>query len=359
MSKLFSPFSLRDLTFKNRVFVSPMCQYSAVDGMPNEWHLVHLGTRAVGGAALVMTEAAAVNAVGRISPDDAGIWNDTQREAWRPIVNFIRANDAVAAIQLAHAGRKASTYAPWRGHGKVDVQDGGWQVLGPSSNAFSETYPQPHEMTVAEIRAVIDDFAAAAKRAIDAGFQVAEIHAAHGYLAHQFLSPLSNLRGDRYGGSLENRMRFTLDITAAVREVWPKQLPIFIRISASDWKDGGWDVSQSIELARASKKLGVDLFDVSSGGAVADANMTIGPGYQVPFARAVRRHAAMATGAVGLITEAVQAEQIIANGDADCVFLARVLLRDPYWPLRAATELGAVVEWPDQYKRGALTAFGK
>ncbi len=359
MSQLFSPFSLRKLTFKNRVFVSPMCQYSCVDGIPNEWHLVHLGTRAVGGAALVMTEAAAVNAAGRISPDDAGIWNDAQRDAWRPIVNFIRANGAVAAIQLAHAGRKASTFAPWRGRGKVDVQQGGWEVVGPSSKAFSDSYPQPHEMTVAEIRAVVDDFAAAAKRSLDAGFQVAEIHAAHGYLAHQFLSPLSNLRTDQYGGSLENRMRFALEVTAAVRDVWPKDLPIFTRISASDWKEGGWDVAQSIELARASKKLGVDLFDVSSGGAVADANMTIRPGYQVPFSRAVRSEAAIATGAVGLITEAVQAEQIIADGDADCVFLARVFLRDPYWPLRAASELGVAVEWPDQYKRGAVNAFGK
>ncbi len=359
MSQLFSPFSLRELTFKNRVFVSPMCQYSCVDGVPNDWHLVHLGTRAIGGAALVMTEAAAVNPAGRISPDDAGIWNDTQRDAWRPIVDFIRKNDAVAAIQLAHAGRKASTFAPWRGRGKVDAQQGGWQVVGPSGKAFADNYPQPHEMSVAEISAVVDDFAAAAKRSLDAGFQVAEIHAAHGYLAHQFLSPLSNLRQDQYGGSLENRMRFTLEVTAAVREVWPKELPIFTRVSASDWKEGGWDVAQSIELARASKKLGVDLFDVSSGGAVADANMTIRPGYQVPFARAVRSEAAIPTGAVGLITEAVQAEQIIADGDADCVFLARVLLRDPYWPLRAATELGVAVEWPDQYKRGAVNAFGK
>jgi len=359
MSQLFSPFALRELTFKNRVFVSPMCQYSCVDGIPNEWHLVHLGTRAVGGAALVMTEAASVNPEGRISPEDAGIWNDSQRDAWKPIAGFIKANGAAPGIQLAHAGRKASTFAPWRGRGRVESEQGGWQVMGPSGNAFSEAYPQPQEMTLAEIRRVIDDFAAAAKRSLEAGFEVAEIHAAHGYLAHQFLSPFSNLRQDQYGGSLENRMRFALDISSAVREVWPAALPVFTRISASDWKAGGWDIAQSIEFARQSKRIGIDLIDVSSGGAVADASMTIRPGYQVPFARAIRAAAGIATGAVGLITEAVQAEQIIADGDADCVFLARVLLRDPYWPLRAATELGQAVEWPDQYKRGAVNAFGK
>lgn len=359
MSQLFSPFALRELTFKNRVFVSPMCQYSCVDGAPNEWHLVHLGTRAVGGAALVMTEAASVNPEGRISPEDAGIWNDTQRDAWKPIASFIKANGAVPAIQLAHAGRKASTFAPWRGRGKVEPEQGGWQVMGPSGNAFSEAYPQPHEMTLADIRRVIDDFAAAAKRSLEAGFEVAEIHAAHGYLAHQFLSPFSNLRQDQYGGSLENRMRFALEVSTAVREVWPTVLPVFTRISASDWKAGGWDITQSIEFAKQSKRFGIDLIDVSSGGAVADASMSIRPGYQVPFARAIRAAAGIATGAVGLITEAVQAEQIVADGNADCVFLARVLLRDPYWPLGAAAELGVAVDWPDQYKRGAVNAFGK
>jgi 2,4-dienoyl-CoA reductase-like NADH-dependent reductase (Old Yellow Enzyme family) len=306
-----------------------------------------------------MTEAAAVNPAGRISPDDAGIWNDEQGDAWKPIAEFILANGAIPAIQLAHAGRKASTFAPWKGRGKVDAASGGWQVVGPSDNAFSTDYPQPHEMTLSEIRDVIDDFATAAKRSLDAGFQVAEIHAAHGYLAHQFLSPHSNLRTDSYGGSLENRMRFALDISAAVRDIWPKALPLFSRISATDWKEGGWDIAQSIEFAKASKRIGVDLIDVSSGGAVPDAKMTIRPGYQVPFARAVRHGADIPTGAVGLITEPVQAEQIIADGDADCVFLARALLRDPYWPLRAATELGVAVEWPDQYKRGAVNAFGK
>ncbi len=359
MSQLFSAFTLRALTFKNRVFVSPMCQYSCSDGVPNNWHLVHLGSRAVGGAAMVMTEAASVTPEGRISPEDAGIWNDAQRDAWQPIAAFVAAHGAVAAIQLAHAGRKASTFAPWRGRGKVTPEQGGWQVVAPSGHAFNESYPLPHEMSVADIRGVIDAFAAAAKRSLEAGFQVVEIHAAHGYLAHQFLSPLSNLRQDAYGGSLENRMRFALEVSAAVREVWPPSLPVFTRISATDWKDGGWDVAQSIAFAQASKRIGIDLIDVSSGGAVADAQMTVRPGYQVPFARAIREGAAIATGAVGLITDAVQAEQIVADGNADCVFLARALLCDPYWPLHAATELGVAVEWPDQYKRAAVNAFGK
>jgi 2,4-dienoyl-CoA reductase-like NADH-dependent reductase (Old Yellow Enzyme family) len=359
MSLLFSPLTLRDVVFKNRVFVSPMCQYSCVDGMPNEWHMVHLGSRAVGGAALVMTEAAAVTPAGRISPEDAGIWNDAQRDAWKPIVSFIKAQGAVASIQLAHAGRKASTYAPWRGSGKVEPAAGGWQVVGPSGEPFSPSYPKPHEMTVSDIRATVDAFVAAAKRSLDAGFEVPEVHAAHGYLAHEFLSPLSNRRTDQYGGSLENRMRFPLELAAAVREFWPGHLPVIVRISASDWKEGGWDVAQSIEFAREAKKIGIDLIDVSSGGNVADARMTIRPGYQVPFARAIREATGIPTGAVGLITEPVQAEQIIADGDADCVFLARALLRDPYWPRHAARELGFDMEWPDQYKRAGVNAFGK
>jgi 2,4-dienoyl-CoA reductase-like NADH-dependent reductase (Old Yellow Enzyme family) len=336
-----------------------MCQYSCRDGVPNEWHLVHLGARAVGGAALVMTEAAAVTPEGRISPEDAGLWNDTQRDAWAPIAAFIKAQGAVPSVQLAHAGRKASTFAPWRGNGKVEAAQGGWPVIAPSEVAFAENYPSPQAMTVADIRAVVDAFASAAKRALAAGFGVPEIHAAHGYLAHEFLSPLSNQRTDEYGGSLENRMRFPLAVCAAVRETWPASLPVFLRISASDWKDGGWDVAQSIAFAKAAKALGIDLIDVSSGGNIADAKMTIRPGYQVPFARAIRAEAGIATGAVGLITEPVQAEQIIADGDADCVFLARALLRDPYWPLHAAQELGAPVQWPDQYKRAGVNAFGK
>lgn len=359
MSQLFSPFTLRELTFKNRVFVSPMCQYSCTEGVPTDWHLVHLGSRAIGGAALVMTEAAAVTADGRISPEDAGIWNDEQAAAWKPIAAFIKANGAVASIQLAHARRKASTFSPWRGSGKVDVAQGGWQVKGPSGAPFSDSYPVPKEMSKDEIKATVEAFAAAAKRALTAGFEVPEIHGAHGYLLHEFLSPLSNLRTDEYGGSLENRMRFPLEVCAAVRAVWPAHLPVFIRISASDWKEGGWDVKQSIEFAARAKAAGIDLIDVSSGGNVHDAKMTIRPGYQVPFSREIRAGAKVVTGSVGLITEPVQAEQIIADGDADCVFLARALLRDPYWPRHAAAALGVAMEWPDQYKRAGVGAFGK
>lgn len=359
MSQLFSSWQLRELALRNRVFVSPMCQYSCEDGLPTDWHLVHLGSRAVGGAALVMTEAAAVVPEGRISPEDAGIWNAAQMNAWTPIAAFIKAQGAVPAIQLAHAGRKASTYAPWRGSGKVDGAMGGWTVVGPSDAAFSSTYPTPREMSTAEIRGAVDAFADAAKRALTAGFEVPEIHAAHGYLLHEFLSPLSNLRRDEYGGALENRMRFPLAVCAAVRDVWPSHLPVFLRISASDWKEGGWDLAQSIEFCRGAKALGIDLIDVSSGGNIVDARIPTRPGYQLPFARAVRAQVGLAVGAVGLITEPVQAEQLIADGDADCVFLARALLRDPYWPRHAAAALGASMAWPDQYKRAAVGAFGK
>jgi 2,4-dienoyl-CoA reductase-like NADH-dependent reductase (Old Yellow Enzyme family) len=346
MSKLFSPLTLRGIDFKNRVFVSPMCQYSCTQGMPTDWHLVHLGSRAVGGAALVMTEAAAVVPEGRISLEDAGIWNTQQQIAWAPITRFIKAQGAVPAMQLAHAGRKASTYAPWRGQGMVEKDAGGWSVLGPSAVAFSEKYPTPREMTRADIAN-----AEAARRALVAGFEVVEIHAAHGYLLHQFLSPLSNFRTDEYGGTLDKRMRFALDVIAAVRAVWPAALPLFLRISASDWKAGGWDVAQSIEFCRRAKQAGVDLIDVSSGGNAIDQQVKLGPGYQVAFARDIRAATGVAVGAVGLITEARQAERIVAEGSADTVLLARELLRDPYWPLRAARELGVKVKWPDQYLR--------
>ncbi|HEX9391386.1 MAG TPA: NADH:flavin oxidoreductase/NADH oxidase [Usitatibacteraceae bacterium] len=359
MSALFSPLTLRQLTFKNRIFVSPMCQYSCADGVPTHWHLVHLGSRAVGGAALVMSEAAAVSPEGRISPEDAGIWSDAQVEAWKPITAFIKAQGAIAGIQLAHAGRKASTFAPWRGHGRLELEQGGWQVMGPSDVAFAGNYPQPQEMTPGDIRATIDEFVAACGRALAAGFEVPEIHAAHGYLAHEFLSPLSNVRKDVYGGSLENRMRFPLELCAAVREAWPRELPVFLRISASDWKEGGWDIAQSIEFCKRARQVGIDLVDVSSGGNVSDAKIALRPGYQVPFARAIRKEAEIATGAVGLITEPVQAEQIVGDGDADCVFLARALLRDPYWPIHAAQELGVAPQWPDQYLRAGVNAFGK
>jgi len=359
MSQLFSTLQLRELTFRNRVFVSPMCQYSCVEGVPTDWHLVHLGSRAVGGAALVLTEAAAVTPEGRISPEDAGIWNDKHVEAWKPIASFIKAQAAVPGIQLAHAGRKASTYSPWRGSGKVAPEQGGWEVLGPGEAPFSTTYATPHVMNKADIRATVDAFAAATRRSLAAGFEVPEIHAAHGYLLHEFLSPLSNARVDEYGGSLENRMRFPLEVCEAVRAVWPGHLPVLLRISASDWKEGGWDLTQSIEFCKRARALGIDLIDVSSGGNVADAKMTIRPGYQVPFARAIRAEAKMPVGAVGLITEAVQAEQIIADGDADCVFLARGLLRDPYWPRHAAAALGVPMEWPSQYARAGVGAFGR
>ena len=359
MSQLFSPFKLRELTLKNRVFVSPMCQYSCVEGMPTEWHMVHLGSRAVGGAAMVMTEAAAVTAAGRISPEDAGIWSDAHTAAWKPIAAFIKAQGAVPAIQLAHAGRKASTYAPWRGSGKVTADAGGWPVIGPSEVPFSPTYPVPQPMTVAEISETVQAFVDAATRSLAAGFEVPEIHAAHGYLLHEFLSPLSNLRTDEYGGTLENRMRFPLEVCAAVRVAWPAHLPVLLRISASDWKVGGWDIVEAIEFCKCAKSVGIDLIDVSSGGNAADAKMTIRPGYQVPFARAIRASALIPTGAVGLITEPVQAEQILADGDADCVFLARAMLRDPYWPRHAAQVLGDTLEWPDQYKRAGVNAFGK
>ena len=358
MSQLFSPLALRGLTLRNRVFVSPMCQYSCVDGVVNDWHLVHLGSRAVGGASLVISEAASVSPVGRISPADAGIWNDAQVAAWQPITRFIADNGSVPAIQLAHAGRKAAVDAPWRGGKSVPASEGGWQTLAPSAVAFG-TYPMPREMTVAEIEACVADFRRAAERSLAAGFEVAEVHAAHGYLLHEFLSSLSNERTDQYGGSLANRMRFPLAVCLAVREAWPADKPVFVRISASDWRAGGWDLEQSIAFARELKAIGIDLIDVSSGGNAADQQITLGPGYQVPFSAAIRREAGIPTAAVGLITEPVQAEHILASGDADAICLARVLLRDPYWPRHAARALGVAMEWPDQYRRCDIGPLGR
>jgi 2,4-dienoyl-CoA reductase-like NADH-dependent reductase (Old Yellow Enzyme family) len=351
MSKLFSPLRLRGIEFRNRVFVSPMCQYSCTAGVPSEWHLVHLGSRAVGGAALVMTEASAVVPEGRISPDDAGIWNEPQIKAWTPIAGFIKQQGAVPGMQLAHAGRKASTHAPWRGQGMVDERNGGWPVQGPSALTFSDQYRVPRAMTHEDIGAAVRAFAAAARHALEAGFQVVEIHAAHGYLLHQFLSPLANRRDDDYGGPLENRMRFPLEVIAAVRAVWPAHLPLFLRISATDWKAGGWDVEQSVAFCRHALHAGVDLVDVSSGGVAVDQRVLPGPGYQVPLARTIRAATGACVGAVGLITESRQAERILLEESADAVFLARALLRDPYWPLRAARELGVEVKWPDPYLR--------
>lgn len=351
MSKLFSHFKLRDLEFKNRIFVSPMCQYSAKDGLAETWHLVHLGARAVGGAGLVMVEATAVVAEGRISPFDLGLWSDRHAEALAPIAHFIREQGAVPAIQLAHAGRKASTDAPWLSRGALGPDNGGWQVVAPSALPFSPTSPQPRELAEAELEGIVDAFVAAAKRALYAGFAVAELHMAHGYLLHQFLSPLSNRRSDKYGGSLENRARLPLQVARAVREVWPQNLPLFARISATDWVEGGWDLPQSLQLCHWLKETGIDLIDCSSGGLIPDAQIPAGPGFQTPFATAIRKKAGIAVGAVGLITAAEQAEQIVATGQADVIFLARELLRDPYWPLHAAKKLGAQVAWPAQYER--------
>lgn len=352
MSQLFSPLRLRELTFRNRIFVSPMCQYSSIDGMPSAWHLVHLGSRAVGGAGLVMVEATGVTPEGRISPHDSGIWSDAHRDAFAPIAQFIKEQGSVPGIQLAHAGRKASTDKPWLGGGPIPAAKGGWQPVAPSALPFSPKHNMPRTMAQADIDELIAAFADATRRALAAGFEVVELHAAHGYLLHEFLSPLSNRRTDQYGGSLENRMRLPLDVARGVREVWPAKLPLFVRISATDWVEGGWDLEQSIEFCRHLKEIGVDLIDCSSAALVPDAKVPAGPGFQVPFAQAIRKEASIATGAVGFITEAFQAEQIVATGEADAVLLARELLRDPYWPLHAAQKLGAEIDyWPKQYLR--------
>lgn len=350
-SRLFSPFALRDVTFRNRVFVSPMCQYSSDGGLPTDWHLVHLGSRAVGGAGLVCVEASAVTPEGRISPADSGIWSDAHARAFRTTVAFIAERGAVPGIQLAHAGRKASTDAPWRGGKPLDPEQGGWTPLAPSAVPFDEGYPVPHALTGKEIDGVVEAFAAAARRARIAGFKVVELHMAHGYLVHQFLSPLANQRKDAYGGSLENRARLALRITHAVRDAWPSELPLFVRISATDWVKGGWNVTESVQLVRWLKDLGVDLVDCSSGGVVPKAKIPVGPGYQTAFAERIRRETGILTGAIGLITEPVQAEHVLRTGQADVVFLAREMLRDPYFPLRAARALGVDIPWPEQYLR--------
>jgi 2,4-dienoyl-CoA reductase-like NADH-dependent reductase (Old Yellow Enzyme family) len=354
MSMLFTPLQIRSLTLRNRIFVAPMCQYSCCDGLPDEWHLVHLGSRAVGGAALVMAEATAVNPEGRISPADCGIWNDEQAAAFAPITRFITAQGAVPAIQLAHAGRKASTQPPWQGSTVVTPSAGGWQPSAPSPLPFVPSSEAPRELSADDLDQICADFETAAQRAMQAGFQVAEVHMAHGYLLHQFLSPLSNRRSDDYGGSLENRMRFPLQIASRVRALWPQELPVFVRISATDWVEDGWDLAQSLELCRQLKELGIDLIDCSSGGLVPDAAIPVAPGFQTPLATEIRQKVGIATGTVGLITAPVQAEQIVATGLADVVLLARELLRDPYWPMRAAQELKAEHVWPVQYERAKL-----
>jgi 2,4-dienoyl-CoA reductase-like NADH-dependent reductase (Old Yellow Enzyme family) len=355
MTHLFDPLTIRDITFPNRVFVSPMCEYSSTDGFATDWHFVHLGSRAVGGAGLVLTEATAVVPEGRISPQDLGIWTNEHIEPLARIVNFIHAQGSVAGMQLAHAGRKASTHRPWDGQGALPESAGGWKdVMAPSALRFADNYPMPQALSLQGIQEVVTAFAAAARRACEAGFRVIEIHAAHGYLIHEFLSPLSNQRTDAYGGAFENRTRILREIVSAVRSSWPEGAPLFVRISSTDWTEGGWDLDQSLELARQLKPLGVDLIDCSSGGNIASAKIPLGPGYQTPFAEKIRNEAKILTGSVGMITNSVQAEHIVFTGQADAVLLARELLRDPYWPLRAARELGQPITWPIQYLRAAL-----
>jgi len=349
--KLFEPYTQRSQTFRNRIVVSPMCQYSAQEGVPNTWHMVHLGSRAVGGAAAVVAEATAVSAEGRISAHDTGIWNDSQVEAWRPIAAFIAEQGAVPGVQLGHAGRKASVRRPWEGGASLSAQEGAWQTVAPSAIAFDRDWHVPQALDAGGINKVIADFRAAAVRAKAAGFKLIELHGAHGYLLHQFMSPLSNHRTDEYGGDFENRTRLVREVIAAVREVWPDDLPLWLRISATDWADGGWNIDDSVRLAAQLTALGVDLVDISSGGLVPHVKIPVAPGYQVPFAARIRQQTGIATGAVGLITEPAQADGIIAGGAADLVLIARASLRDPYFPRRAAQELGASLTPPVQYQR--------
>ncbi|WP_299754646.1 NADPH dehydrogenase NamA [uncultured Pontibacter sp.] len=352
MSILFSPLTIRSITFRNRIAVSPMCMYSSQDGFATDWHLVHLGSRAVGGASLVIAEATAIAPEGRITPHDLGIWKDEHMEGLQRITKFITEQGAVPGIQLAHAGRKASHHRPWDGGAAITPdQENGWQTVAPSAQPFAEGEPVPHELTLQEIEEFKDAYEAAAKRSLEAGFKVIEIHAAHGYLLHEFYSPISNQRTDKYGGSFQNRIRLLLEVTERVRNVWPENLPLFVRISATDWTEGGWTGDDSVALSKELKALGVDLIDCSTGGNVPHASIPVAPGYQVPYAEQVKRQADILTGAVGMITEARQAEEIVANGQADMVLLARELLRDPYFPMHAALELGDEHPWPPQYER--------
>jgi 2,4-dienoyl-CoA reductase-like NADH-dependent reductase (Old Yellow Enzyme family) len=353
MPHLFDELKIGDVTFPHRIAVSPMCQYSSVDGYPSDWHLVHLGSRAAGGAALVFTEAAAVTAEGRISPQDLGIWSDAHIGAFTPLTSFIHQQGSFAGVQLAHAGRKAGTAAPWDGGLPVPLSQGGWTPVAPSPIPFDQGYLTPRELSVQEIGAVVQAFADAARRALAAGFKVVEIHAAHGYLLQEFLSPLSNRRTDCYGGSFDNRIRLLCETAAAVRQVWPERLPLFVRISSTDWHEDGWTVDESVELARHLGPLGVDLIDCSSGGNAPNLKIPLASGFQTPFAARLRHEAGIKTGAVGMITSAAQADHIITTGQADLTLLAREMLRDPYFPLRAARELGRTIAWPKQYLRSA------
>ena len=351
MSILFSPIELRSITFRNRIFVSPMCQYSSHDGLANNWHLVHLGSRAVGGAGLVMVEATAVSPEGRISPYDSGIWHESHVEGFLPITRFIAEQGAVAGIQLAHAGRKGSCAVPWQGGSPLGIDSGGWQTLAPSAIPFDNGHTVPHALTVDEMYRIENQFCVAARKALAAGFKVVEIHMAHGYLLHEFLSPLSNLRMDEYGGCLENRLRFPLRIARSVRKEWPAEFPLFVRISATDWVPDGWDIDQSIVLSKHLSEIGVDLIDCSSGFVVPNEPIPFGSGFQVPLAARIKTEANISTGTVGYITDPAQAEQIVATGQADAVILGRQMLRDPYWPLHAAKSLGVDISWPNQYLR--------
>lgn len=348
---LFKPLKIRNITIKNRIVVSPMCMYSSNDGFSNNWHLVHLGSRAVGGAGLIITEATAVSPEARISPDDLGIWKDAHIEGLKEIVDFLKSQGSVPGIQLAHAGRKASTTSPWKGGRVLSPEEGGWTTVAPSAIPFHEGNPEPLALDKEGIEKVKTDFRKAAERSLTAGFEVIEIHAAHGYLFHEFLSPLTNKRDDEYGGNFENRCRLLLELVEEVRKVWPDGLPLFVRISATDWVEGGWDEESSIKLAGKLKEVGVDLIDCSSGGNVPYAKIPAEKGYQIQFAESIRKEANILTGAVGLITEAAEAEEILKNGRADLVLLAREFLRSPYFAMKAAKELEKDINWPPQYER--------
>lgn len=353
MSKLFKPITIKSISFKNRVVMSPMCQYSATDGFANDWHLVHYGSRAIGDAGLIIVEATGVSPEGRISPGDLGIWKDEQIEPLKRIVDFIHSNGSIAGIQLAHAGRKASHQAPWLGSDQITLENGGWQTVAPSSIPYSIVEEPPVELDEAGIKKIIQDFRSAAQRTLDAGFKVLEIHAAHGYLMHEFLSPISNHRTDQYGGSFENRIRLLLEVTNAVKSVWPDNLPLFVRLSATDWVDDGWNVKETVKLATILKNLGVDLIDCSSGGNAIDQKIILGPGYQVAFSDAIRKTGIL-TGTVGMITSAEQAEEILNEGKADMVLFGRELLRNPYFPLISGSKMDKEIQWPVQYLRAKI-----
>jgi 2,4-dienoyl-CoA reductase-like NADH-dependent reductase (Old Yellow Enzyme family) len=353
-SQLFSPLQIKSITLKNRIAISPMCQYSAEDGFANDWHLVHLGSRATGGSGLIIQEATAVSPEGRISPSDLGLWSDDHIEKLQSITKFIISQDSVPGIQLAHAGRKASVSSPWYGNKKLAQNQGGWETVAPSAIAFHDYEHVPTRLDFVGIQKVISDFKLAARRSVQAGYQVLEIHAAHGYLLHQFLSPLSNLRTDEYGGSFENRIRLLLEVVQAVQSEWSKEFPLLVRISATDWADGGWNSQESLRLSKILKENGVDLIDVSSGGLVSHQQIPLGPNYQVPFAEQIKKETGIFTGAVGLITTSQQAEDVIANGKADLVLFARESLRNPNLGLDFAQELGVDVQWPKQYDRAKI-----